>query len=102
MKNEALNGSYMQDALKDRPSSIPRDFISFRKAADENQFSRQPTQVATEARNKLLYQSNVRQDKLMNLKNKPDPCKKEWNRAPSKVSTEGRNKLIYTTSFKLE
>ena len=36
LRNEALNGSYMQDLMKDRPSSIPREFISFRKAADEN------------------------------------------------------------------
>lgn len=43
MKTLALNSSYYQDVAKDRPSSIPREFISFRNKADENQFSRQPT-----------------------------------------------------------
>ena len=36
LRNEALNSSYMNDIDKERPTSVPREFISFRRAADEN------------------------------------------------------------------
>ena len=40
MRNQALNSSYMQDLDSGRSSSLPKEFISYRKKADENPYTR--------------------------------------------------------------
>ena len=58
VKNNALQGSYMMDADKGRSVDLPDGFRSHHKDCYEGKWNRTPSQVSTEARNRLLYQSN--------------------------------------------
>ena len=60
MRNEAFYGSYMMDADKGRSLDVPREFLSYKKDVNENKWNRAPSNVSTEARNRLLYQSNFK------------------------------------------
>ena len=56
----ALQRSYMLDAEKGRSTDLPDGFNSIKKDCYEGKWSRAPSQVSNEARNRLLYQSNFK------------------------------------------
>ena len=58
VKNNALQGSYMMDAEKGRTVDMPQGYRSHHKDVNENKWTRTPSQVSTDARNRLLYSSN--------------------------------------------
>lgn len=60
LKNQALYGSFMLDAEKGRSMDVPREFASYRKDVNENKWSRAPSNVSTEARNRLIYSSGFK------------------------------------------
>ena len=60
LKNKAFYGSYMMDAEKGRDMSVPKEFQSYRKDANENRWNRAPSTVSMEARNRLIYSSNFK------------------------------------------
>lgn len=60
LKTQAFYGSYMLDADKGRAVEVPRAYISHRKDVNENKWTRTPSSVSTEARNRLLYTSGFK------------------------------------------
>ena len=48
----------MMDHDKGRKVDVPKEFASYRKDSTCDHFSRKPTSTSTDARNRLLYQSN--------------------------------------------
>lgn len=60
LKNEVYYGSYMLNADKGRSVDVPKEFSSYRKDVNENKWNRTPSNVSTEARNRLIYQSNFK------------------------------------------
>lgn len=60
LRNEAFYGSHMMDMDKGRKPDVPREFINYRKDVNENKWSRAPSNVSTEGRNRMLYQSNFK------------------------------------------
>lgn len=60
LKNQAFYGSYMMDADKGRNADVPREFASYRKDTLDNKWNRAPSNVSTEARNRLIYSSNFK------------------------------------------
>ena len=55
VKNNALQGSYMMDKDKGRSVDLPDGFRSHHKDSYEGKWARTPSQVSTDARNRLLY-----------------------------------------------
>ena len=60
VKNNALHGSHMMDKEKGRSVDLPDGFSSHQKDSYEGKWTRRPSQVSTDARNRLLYQSNFK------------------------------------------